>query len=109
MRRGPLVLGAAVAVAAVATGVLVVRDDGSGGRSVDASVRCSAGDVDALDLSDPDQGEPAWSEEFDGAGRGRAGLDPQRWTVRDATTLSFDQARIRADNVSVADGTLRIT
>jgi beta-glucanase (GH16 family) len=109
VRRGPLVLGAAVAVAAVATGLLVVRDDGSGGRSVDASVRCSAGDVDALDLSDPDQGEPTWSEEFDGAGRGRAGLDPQRWTVRDATTLSFDQARIRADNVSVADGTLRIT
>lgn len=98
-----------VAVAAVAGGVLVVRDPGSTDRSSGTSVRCVDGDVDALDLSDPDQGELAWSDEFDAVGRGRAGPDPERWTVRDATTLSFDQARIRADNVSVADGMLRIT
>ena len=56
-----------------------------------------------LDHSRADQGELAWGDEFDGDV-----VDPRRWTVRDRTTLSFDQAVIRARNVAVHDGTLVI-
>lgn len=114
MRPARVLVGAVLSVA-VLGGVLVVLharatdDHAVDGPAAPGTVRCSAGDVDALDLSDPDQGVLDWSDEFDGDGRGRAALDPERWSVRDATTLSFDQARISADTVSVADGTLRIT
>ncbi len=84
-------------------GILAVRQD-SAPSSPAADVRCAVGSVDALDLSDPAQGVLAWSDDFDGAA-----VDRRRWRVRDADRLSFDQARIRADAVSVADGLLRIT
>lgn len=89
----------------VLLGALLVALRVTGGRGEPVvSVRCTADAVDALDLSEPEQGELVWSDDFDGDR-----VDPRRWTVRDDTSLSFDQARITADAVSVADGTLRIT
>ena len=64
---------------------------------------CSLEELRDLDYSRTDQGELAWADEFDGTA-----VDPRRWTVRDRTTLSFDQAVIRARNVAVHDGTLAI-
>lgn len=64
---------------------------------------CSPEELRTLDYSRPDQGELAWSDEFDGDA-----VDTGRWTVRDRTSLSFDQATIDADNVSVRDGSLII-
>ncbi len=64
---------------------------------------CSLEELRDLDYSRTDQGELAWADEFDGNA-----VDPRRWTVRDRTTLSFDQAVIRARNVAVHDGTLAI-
>lgn len=46
---------------------------------------------------------PTWRDEFTGTK-----VDQGRWTIRDQTSLSFDQARIRARNVSVRDGHLVI-
>ena len=46
---------------------------------------------------------PTWSDEFAGSA-----VDKRRWTIRDQTSLSFDQARIRSRNVSVRDGRLVI-
>ena len=46
---------------------------------------------------------PTWSDEFTGEK-----VDQGRWTIRDRTSLSFDQARIHAGNVSVRDGHLVI-
>jgi len=46
---------------------------------------------------------PTWNDEFSGDK-----VDQSRWTIRDQTSLSFDQARIRARNVSVRDGHLVI-
>jgi beta-glucanase (GH16 family) len=84
-------------------GFVVLRqaDDSS---SPVAGSRCAAGSVDSLDLSDPAQGVLVWSDDFDGST-----VDRSRWRVRDADRLSFDQARIRGDAVTVADGRLRIT
>ncbi|WP_344041403.1 glycoside hydrolase family 16 protein [Nocardioides panacihumi] len=56
-----------------------------------------------LDYSRPDQGELDWADEFTGTT-----VDTSRWRVRDGESLSYDQARIRAGNVSVADGLLDI-
>lgn len=56
-----------------------------------------------LDHSRPNQGKLAWADEFDGDQ-----VDTRRWTVRDRTKLSFDQAIIRSRNVSVHDGVLVI-
>ena len=56
-----------------------------------------------LDYSRTEQGQLAWADEFDGDV-----VDTRRWTVRDRTTLSFDQAAIRARNVAVRDGALTI-
>ncbi len=47
--------------------------------------------------------KPTWSDEFNGNA-----VNQSRWTIRDQTTLSFDQARIQARNVSVRDGHLVI-
>ncbi|RYJ03507.1 MAG: glycoside hydrolase family 16 protein, partial [Actinomycetales bacterium] len=69
-----------------------------------AATTCSAGEVRGLDLSRPEQGRLVWSDEFDGSTVG-----PDRWTVRDGTSLSFDQARIERSAVDVRDGRLRIT
>ncbi len=56
-----------------------------------------------IDYSDPAQGRLTFSEDFDGSA-----LDPSRWRVRDDTYLDFDQAQIRAENVTVHDGLLDI-
>jgi beta-glucanase (GH16 family) len=56
-----------------------------------------------LDYSRAGLGELAWADEFDGDR-----VDTRRWTVRDRTKLSFDQAIIRSRNVSVHDGALVI-
>jgi beta-glucanase (GH16 family) len=64
---------------------------------------CTSKDLRTLDYSRPDQGELAWSDEFDGDA-----IDTARWTVRDRTSLSFDQATIHAGNVKVHDGSLVI-
>ena len=64
---------------------------------------CAAAELSGLDYSRPGQGELAWSDEFDGTA-----VDGSRWTVRDGTTLSFDQAAIQSRNVEVRDGTLVI-
>lgn len=106
MRRRVLLV---VVLLALVAGLLVtVRLVGPGGGRADAptadAVPCRTGDVDRLDLSDPAQGRLAWHDEFSGTR-----VDPDRWTVRDDTTLSFDQARIRADAVEVRGGRLRIT
>lgn len=69
-----------------------------------ATTSCPAAQVRALDLSRPDQGRLTWSDEFDGSQ-----VDPDRWTVRDQTSLSFDQARVERSAVDVRDGRLRIT
>ncbi len=66
-------------------------------------VACSADKLRELDYSQPGQGELAWADEFDGTT-----VDTGRWTVRDRTKLSFDQATILARNVSVRDGMLLI-
>jgi hypothetical protein len=71
-------------------------------KSVDPSA-CSPDELRSLDYSDPGQGELSWADEFDGDS-----VDTTRWTVRDRTSLSFDQAAIRADNVTVHDGRLVI-
>lgn len=108
MRRSALAAAAAtvLVVCLAVLAVVALRPDAADDRAAEATgaVRCEVGAVDALDLSDPAQGELVWSDEFDGDR-----VDPRRWTVRDATSLSFDQARISADAVTVADGTLRIT
>ena len=71
----------------------------------DAGVRpCSATQLEQLDYSRPGRGELAFADEFDGTS-----VDTARWRVRNETTLSFDQARIMAANVSVSDGKLSIT
>jgi beta-glucanase (GH16 family) len=56
-----------------------------------------------LDYSREGRGELAWADEFVGDA-----VDKRRWTVRDRTKLSFDQAIIRSRNVSVRDGKLLI-
>jgi beta-glucanase (GH16 family) len=63
-----------------------------------------AGPCAAGALPDNTRGtSPTWSDEFNGAR-----VDDRRWTIRDQTTLSFDQARIQARNVSVRNGDLII-
>lgn len=69
--------------------------------SASDSTSCSAAQL--RNHSRSDQGELVWADEFDGNA-----VDPRRWTVRDHDKLSFDQAVIRARNVSVHDGTLEI-
>lgn len=64
---------------------------------------CTEAGVAALDHSDPARGKLVWADEFDGDD-----VDADRWTVRDDTSLSLDEALIRSANVSVADGVLRI-
>lgn len=99
MRRG---LAAALAVAALVVGWLVLRDDPAPRPEGAAAAQpCRPGT--GLDYSSPEQGRLAWSDEFDGDA-----VDTGRWSVRDETTLSFDQARIMARNVLVQDGVLRI-
>ena len=61
------------------------------------------GDCRLLDYSLPSQGALDWSDEFSGTT-----LDPVRWRVRDGESLSYDQARILARNVSVGGGLLAI-
>ena len=68
-----------------------------------AAGSCSAEELRNLDYSRTEQGELAWADEFDGHV-----VNTRRWTVRDRTTLSFDQAAILARNVAVRDGALRI-
>lgn len=56
-----------------------------------------------LDYADPRQGVLDWSDEFTGTS-----VDPDRWRVRDQQSLSYDQARILAANVSVGGGLLSV-
>lgn len=104
-RRRVLALGV-VTAALVALGVaVVVRAGGPPSRgAADATRGCTVAASDELDLSDPAQGELVWSDDFDGSA-----VDPRRWRVRDTDRLSFDQALIRREAVSVGGGLLRIT
>lgn len=107
MRRRILLVGVGVAVVAGLLVTVRLVDLPGAGRAAAPStdaVPCRSGDVDRLDFSDPAQGRLVWHDEFSGTR-----VDPERWTVRDDTTLSFDQARIQADAVEVRDGRLRIT
>ncbi len=61
---------------------------------------CTAAQLAELDP----RGDLAFADEFTGTS-----VDTTRWRVRNETTLSFDQARIMAANVAVADGLLSIT
>ncbi|AXT84927.1 hypothetical protein C6I20_06810 [Aeromicrobium sp. A1-2] len=63
----------------------------------------SAPACEDIDYSDPAQGRLTFAEDFDG----RA-IDRTKWRVRDDTYLSFDQAQIRTENVTVHDGSLDI-
>ncbi len=56
-----------------------------------------------LDYSQPTQGVLDWSDDFDGTK-----VDPTHWRVHDGESLSYDQARIQAANVSVGGGLLTI-
>lgn len=87
---------------AVTVAVLPRSGDGSTATPPDPTA-CASGELRSLDYSRPGQGKLAWADEFDGDA-----VDPTRWTVRDRTSLSFDQAVIRRENVSVRDGALRI-
>lgn len=90
--------------AIVALSLLRSSDPGSKPAPVETNAAgCGAPDLRTLDYSRTDQGDLAWADEFKGAT-----VDRNRWTVRDQTSLSFDQAGIRAGNVSVRDGKLVI-
>ncbi|KQY60341.1 hypothetical protein ASD11_12880 [Aeromicrobium sp. Root495] len=101
-RRRTLLLGVAATLVAGLAGWTWLSRDGSGTSTGPAA--CSSGQLRSLDLSRQDQGRLAWSDDFDGPT-----VDRDRWTVRDDTSLSFDQARIERSAVSVKDGRLRIT
>jgi beta-glucanase (GH16 family) len=93
-----LYVGAGLVVAPIAA-----RDRTSAQTAKPELTACSMDERRGLDYSREDQGELAWSDEFAGDA-----VDKRRWTVRDRTRLSFDQAIIRSRNVSVRDGTLVI-
>jgi len=98
-RRARLAL-AVTAVVLVAAAVLVVahlRDDAT------APVAAGTCADDVAAATAPDDDRLVWHDDFDGDR-----VDRSRWTVRDGTSLSFDQARIEDDNVWVADGLLHI-
>ena len=81
---------------------MVVALSTMSGRSTGdrSSSECDAAERAGLDYSRKGHGQLAWADEFDGDA-----VDTRRWTIRDHTTLSFDQAIIRSRNVSVRDGT----
>lgn len=58
---------------------------------------------EAIDYSQPGQGELTFRDEFDGTE-----LNRDVWRARDDTYLDFDQALIERENVSVHDGMLDI-
>ena len=93
-----LYVGAGLAVA------LVSPSDRRSAQTAEPSpTTCDQAERVDLDHSQAGHGELAWVDEFDGDA-----VDTRRWTVRDRTKLSFDQAIIRSRNISVRDGSLVI-
>lgn len=83
--------------------LLAVSDDPSAPAAGPDHTMCDKAEHVGLDHSRAGHGELAWADEFAGDS-----VDTRRWTVRDRTKLSFDQAIIRSRNVSVRDGNLVI-
>lgn len=98
-RRVRLALAALVMTAA---GTFVLLEVGHGEAPSDTAVPGTCSD-DEAEAREPDTDRLVWHDEFDGST-----VDRSRWTVRDATSLSFDQARIEDDNVWVEGGLLHI-